>query len=213
MCPPCGVNLMALFRRLTSTCVRRTASPSSVTVSSGSETVNVCRAAVILGRAEFHGRVDEAGEFEALLAQFDLPLRDARHVEQIVDDPHHVGHLAVEHLPRARRLGRVAVGAPQHLERESHRGQRISQFMRQDAEELVLPLVDQAQRFRIDAQRLRLRGRRSRRPPPGGRSDGRSPRSIALVFSTSVRGRPWSTAPSRGSTSGCLAVTRVLQRR
>ena len=41
MCPPGGVNLIALFRRFTSTCVRRTASPSSVTVSSGNEIVNV----------------------------------------------------------------------------------------------------------------------------------------------------------------------------
>ena len=65
--------------------------------------------------------------------------------------------LAVEHLPR---LGvvcpRSPSGAAHDLQREAHRRQRISQFVRQDAEELVLAPVDQAQRFRVDAQRFGL---------------------------------------------------------
>ena len=105
---------------------------------------------------ELHRRVDEGCQVQPLLAKLDLPLRDPRHVEQIVDDPDQVGDLPIEHLPRPRAFSRLAVGALQQLEREAHRRQRISQFMRQDAEEFVLSLVDQAQGFRIDAQRLGL---------------------------------------------------------
>ena len=58
--------------------------------------------------------------------------------------------------------------------------------MRQNAEELVLPLVDEAQGFRVDAERLGLTrvGHIFHRQED---SVGRSARAIARVFSTSVR--------------------------
>ena len=99
MWPPRGVNLIALLSRLTSTCVRRTGSASSVTVSSAG-TRSAC-AAPPRSRA---GRVrwprDDAREPSALLAELDLALPDPRHVQQIVDEAHHVRHLPFEHLAR-----------------------------------------------------------------------------------------------------------------
>jgi hypothetical protein len=79
-----------------------------------------------------------------------------RDIEEVIDNTDHVRDLTVQHLPRPRRLNHIAPRAPQNFEGESHRGQRISQFMCQDAEELVLPLVQQAQGFRVNPERFRL---------------------------------------------------------
>ena len=83
--------------------------------------------------------------------------------------------------------------------------------MRQDAEELVLPLVE---RRRVSASMRSASAWRASVTSSTARStsDGRSARSIDLVFSTSVRGGPGASAPSRGS-RGLFAAARLLQRR
>ena len=64
--------------------------------------------------------------------------------------------LPLEHLARARRVARVALGSPHHFERETHRRQRIAEFVREDAEKLVLTPIDETQRLGVDAQMLGL---------------------------------------------------------
>ena len=103
MWPPGGVNLTALFSRLTSTCVSRTGSASQRRPARPAATPSGCGcAASIAGRHSSTAPLTTLVELETLLAQLDLALRDARDVEQVVDDAHHVRDLALEHLPRLR---------------------------------------------------------------------------------------------------------------
>ena len=47
----------------------------------------------------FHGAADESRQVDDFLAQLDLAPADARHVEQVVDQPGHVLDLALDHVP------------------------------------------------------------------------------------------------------------------
>ena len=188
MCPPGGVNFTALFSRLTSTWVSRTASPSSVTGSSGSETVSVWRAASIAGRQSSTAAFTRLGTSSGSCAELDLALRDARHVEQVVDDAHHVVDLAVQHLPR---LARPPPDC-RPPRRNSSSAKRIgasglrSSWARMPRNS-SLRLFDQPQRFGVDAQRFGL-------PRVGDVLDREQQRravgplaTMLRAFSTSVR--------------------------
>jgi hypothetical protein len=77
----------------------------------------------------------------AATLQLDLALRDARHVEQVVDEPHEVRELPRDEL--ARRLDRRdLLGVPgEQVNRAHHRRQGIAQLVRQHREELVFSTV------------------------------------------------------------------------
>ena len=91
----------------------------------------------------------------------------------------------------------VAVGAPQHLQREAHRRQRVAQLVGQDAQELVLAPVEQPQRLGVDAQRLGLA--RVGDVLDGQQHEVRRPAALdAPACSAPASGRgPGRTAPSR----------------
>ena len=75
---------------------------------------------------------------EATLAQLDLAAADARDVEQLVDDPHHVAGLTLDDGQLA--LGGAAIPL-HHLEGSHHRRERIAQLVPEHGEELVLAPV------------------------------------------------------------------------
>lgn len=47
------------------------------------------------GPVVFDDRADDFGQIDALLAEQDLATRDARHIEQVVDQAGHMGDLAI----------------------------------------------------------------------------------------------------------------------
>ena len=96
--------------------------------------------AVVLERLA-HERVD----VDALPAELNLVLGDARDVEQTIDHPDQVTDLPVDDLgrPHGRLVARGEVF--EHVEVRSDRGQRIAQLMREHGDESALALVGLAQ--------------------------------------------------------------------
>ena len=88
-----------------------------------------------------------------LAAQIDVAARDARDVQQVVDQPREVLHLPLDHVARPGEL-RIGQRAPAHdLDRVADRRERIAQLVREHGEELVLVPVGFLQR-RFDARAL-----------------------------------------------------------
>ena len=81
-----------------------------------------------------------------LLLECDAVRRDAAHVEEIVDEPHHLTELHVHHMPRACHRGRVVLGGLQQLQAVSQRCEWISQLVSQRREKLVLAPIHGVQR-------------------------------------------------------------------
>ena len=96
------------------------------------------RAPRAAGRAASTARARDLGEVHALLAQLDAPARDARDVEQVVHQPHHVPELAVHHLAHPLRDGIGEAARPLHLERVAQGSQRVAQLVPEHGQELVL---------------------------------------------------------------------------
>ena len=95
----------------------------------------------------------DLGEVDGLQAQHDLAGHHARDVEQIVDDPREVLHLAADDVAGAR-AGVVAAGrAGQHVGGAADGAERVAQLVAQHREELVLRAV---RRFGLGARRLLL---------------------------------------------------------
>ena len=89
----------------------------------------------------FHGRHRDLVQVEDLVLQFDQAARDARDVQQVVDQLRHVAHLARDDVAGLQAQPLVHFGQAQELGRARDRRQRIAQFVRQHREELVLHLV------------------------------------------------------------------------
>jgi len=83
-------------------------------------------------------------QLERLLAQLDLAARDARDVEQVVDEPHHVLDLALEDILRAR----VDTLHAHHLQRGHDGREGVAELVSEHREELVL---DACRTFRVAA--------------------------------------------------------------
>jgi hypothetical protein len=81
-----------------------------------------------------------------LRPQFQLAAAHARHVEQVVHQPHHVRELAVHHVARARRHRRQFAHPAQDLQPRADRRQRIAQLVRERGDEFVLAPVGLAPR-------------------------------------------------------------------
>ena len=71
--------------------------------------------------------------------QADESARDPRDVHEIVDQPHEVLHLPLDHGDRVRALCERQIGQPDQLGGEPDRRQGIAQLVRERGEELVLP--------------------------------------------------------------------------
>jgi len=83
------------------------------------------------------GAPDHFGEIDALSPEQDRPAGDARQVEEIVGDPGHMSHLALDDVAGLRR--QVSVGiALEHVERALDGRERASDLVREDRQELIL---------------------------------------------------------------------------
>ena len=118
-------------------------------------------------------------ELDGLAAQLDLAACDARHVQQVVDQPHQVVDLALDDLLLARRL----VGSPRSLirpQRGDDRRQRVAQFVAEHRQELVL---HPARLLRARAPGVPPSSAR----PPGWRRRAAPPISVTLGKSACSR--------------------------
>src|SRR5690348_3102062 len=99
-------------------------------------------AALVDERADgFQRHRDDGTEIDACAAQLELAARDARHVEQVVEQQRHVLHLPLDHLlaPAALRIARVrGARQPRCL---ADGGERIAQLVRERRQKLVLAPV------------------------------------------------------------------------
>ena len=96
--------------------------------------------------------VDDGAEVDGLQFELQLPACDARNVEQVVEQPRHVRHLAMNHLARPRQLVLRQIWQRQHLGSRAYRRQGIPELVRQRGEELVLAVIGLTQRFLALAQ-------------------------------------------------------------
>jgi hypothetical protein len=79
-------------------------------------------------------------DLDALLAQLDLSARDARDVEQIVDQPHEMRDLPFDDLLLVRRRA----AQPHQLKGRDDRRERIAQLVAEHREKLVLRAIGRA---------------------------------------------------------------------
>ena len=99
-------------------------------------------AAAGLDRAPQHDR-----DLDSLLAELDFATSDAGHLEEVVDEPHHVVDLALHELAHPLRVRMVACCEPQDVQRIADRSERIAQLVREDRQELVLAAVGLLERL------------------------------------------------------------------
>jgi hypothetical protein len=112
-------------------CTSRVGSPSTLSSSSGRSRLSSCRRESISGRAVS----------TAFPLQRDHAARDARDVEQIVDETHEMLHLTLDDLACPHALWLSEIAAAQQLDRGADRRQWIAQLVSEDGEELVLAAV------------------------------------------------------------------------
>ena len=89
----------------------------------------------------FHREPRELREVETLLVERDQTASDFRDVKQVVDQPAHVGDLAIHHVANLGDHRRVATPHAEQVNRVPERSERVSQFMRKHGQEFVLGLV------------------------------------------------------------------------
>ena len=81
------------------------------------------------------GLGDDIREVDPFAFQLDFPTRDPRHVEQVIDERHHVVDLPFDN--RALALGARLVAQTHQLQRRQNRRQRVSQFVAEHGQEFV----------------------------------------------------------------------------
>ncbi len=79
------------------------------------------------------------------LVEVDPIVADAAHVEQVVDEAHHLPELQIHHVARALEQTGVVLRELEQLQAVAQRRQRIAQLMSQRREELVLAPIHRAQ--------------------------------------------------------------------
>ena len=143
---------VGVLRRVVQQVARRPAPGASASPSSVHRRVRQrrlrswCARASISGRPSRPRRPTTSASVDRLARSAILPLRDARDVEQVVDQARHVRRLPLDDLAarRARRRSRRAVA--RISTRVADRGQRVAQLVREHGQELVLAAVGLAQR-------------------------------------------------------------------
>jgi hypothetical protein len=96
----------------------------------------------------FDGGIHHGRELDVLAPQRQLPARDTRHVEQIVEQARHVLHLALDDLAAPFYLRFGSIRRARDLRRLADRRERIAHLVRQGREKLVLAPVGIFQDFR-----------------------------------------------------------------
>src|SRR6476469_8852354 len=108
--PRAGVNLAALSSRLETSCESRAKSPMTGTGSGG--------------------MAGDGAEVDARRLQRHPAGADARHIQQIVDEPRELLALAVEHVDDVlRRRARLRLERAQEMHAGADRGERVSQLV------------------------------------------------------------------------------------
>ncbi len=87
------------------------------------------------------GTADDGGDFHGLQPQLDSAGGDPRDLQQVVDEPHHVIDLPLQHFQHAIGSRVVAARQPQDIERIADRRQRIAELVGQRRQKLVLAAV------------------------------------------------------------------------
>ena len=144
-CPPGSVYLAALFSRFENTCASRTRSPYSLIGSGGTSADSVSFGLLDLRPAHLEGGLDHLLNRQRLGRQTQLAAGDARHVEQVVDQP---DHLPTCRSSRSRCAAHRVAGVarqPHDLQGVADRGERVAQLVGERREELVLAPVGVAQ--------------------------------------------------------------------
>ena len=141
MLPPSDVYLAALCSTLLKIWLKREKSPNTQTGVSGTWTDNAWRFESMSGRTISSAVLDDLAELDGLAVQRDLALRDARHVEQIVDEAGEVRDLPLDDLAHPGDARVVRRHLVEHLRGRDDRRERIAQLVRQHREELVLAPV------------------------------------------------------------------------
>ena len=95
--------------------------------------------------SRLQGAAHDLVEIEELRTQADLSLRDARYVQEIIDEAGEMLDLARDHGQQVFGFGRVGLEAFQRLEGIAHGGQRIAQLMGEHSQEFILAAVGFAQ--------------------------------------------------------------------
>ena len=131
--------------------------------------------------ADFHGALHDLVQTDGLFAQGDPAPRDARDIEQVIDQTDHLRELAFHHFLRLAAGLRVVARGPEQGQGVAQRGEGVAQFVGQGGQELVLAAVGVAQFgvevgvFHGDACAARQIGRHQeverRVVPPGLRMD------------------------------------------
>ena len=88
-----------------------------------------------------HRRADHGLEIDVILLELELAARDARDVEQVVEQQRHVLHLALDDLAAPLALALVGGVRIEDAHGVADRRQRIAQLVRQRRQELVLAAI------------------------------------------------------------------------
>ena len=136
--PPSPVYLAALCSRLPTTCASRTGSPRTVRCGVDRARPPGAASSVRAAAARFPTAAAMiVRDVHALGHQHDLAARDARHVEQVVDQPDHVLELPLDDAARPDDLRILRLALHEHVRGIAQRRQRIAQLVRQHRQELV----------------------------------------------------------------------------
>src|SRR5690606_34696691 len=85
-----------------------------------------------------HRMLDDVPEIEYRALQLHAARRDSRHIEQVVDEPLQVLELALQQVACPWDLRRRQRRNLQQLDAALHGGERVSEFVSEDGNELVL---------------------------------------------------------------------------
>jgi hypothetical protein len=93
------------------------------------------------GAARLDRRGDHVRELDASAAQLETPVRDARDIEQVLEQARHVADLPLDDLRAPAQLAVLQVARQEHLHAAPDRRERVAQLVRQHRQELVLAPV------------------------------------------------------------------------
>ncbi len=161
--------------------------------------------------------LDDGAQNERLLAKLDLAARDARDVEEVVDQPGHVLDLPLDDLARARDANRLVLVDAHDLQGRGHRRERVSELVAEHCEEFVFAAIDLGELVDLAPQgTLEDRSLRALRLEGGGLLLERRDYAVALVrLGDAValgRGDPGVRIVDRGERLGVPGVVEMGDR-
>ncbi len=157
MCPPAGVNLMALVMRLSNTCLVLRSSARSSGSSSGSSSVSVRPLLPTRVADQLAYRLDRLAQVESILDQIELASLGFRQIEDVVDDLQEMrtAFVDVPDIDPVLLIRQCAEHlAHHHLGKADDRVERCAQFVAHCREEGRFAAVCRLRRLLGDAQCL-----------------------------------------------------------